>query len=196
MNRILTISAAISLFLFAARAVESGALAYSGDAPVSDALPDSELALTSDALPHSDPMPAVPAAGAGEVVAKTLFSDGSTNTWTQADLIAALQLVNRKYHLDCKSPSGRLAWHGKIVAQIVDTNREVKIERHADGKEFTFKWRNRKAADSAKEQLIRLKKIKKRTMTTNGVPAALAAARQRIGETTTSNVTVRIEAGK
>lgn len=127
------------------------------------------------------------------VVAKTLFSDGSTNTWTQADLIAALQLMNRKYHRDCESQSGRAAWHGKLVAQIVDTNREVKIERHADGKEFTFRWRNRKAADSAKSQLA---KLKKRTMTTNGVPAALAAARQRIGETTTSNVTVRIKAGK
>ena len=132
-------------------------------------------------------------ATADEVVAKTLFSDGSTNTWTQADLIAALQLMNRKYHRDCESQSGRAAWHGKLVAQIVDTNREVKIERHADGKEFTFRWHNRKAADSAKSQLA---KLKKRTMTTNGVPAALAAARQRIGETTTSNVTVRIEAGK
>ena len=192
MNKLLTIGAAISLFLFAARAVESGALAYSGDAQVSDALPDSELALTSDALPHSDPMPAVPTAGAGEVVAKTLFSDGSTNTWTQADLVAALQLLNRKYHRDCESQSGRAAWHGKLVAQIVDTNREVKIERHADGKEFTFRWHNRKAADSVKSQLA---KLKKRTMTTNGVPVALAAARQRIGEPV-SNVTVRIEAGK
>lgn len=127
-----------------------------------------------------------------DVVVSTLFSDGSTNTWTQADLVAALQLMNRKYHRDCESASGRAAWHGKLVAQIVDTNREVKIERHADGKEFTFKWRNRKAAEAVKKQLA---KLPKRTMTTNGVPAALAAARQRIGEPV-SNVTVRIEAGK
>jgi hypothetical protein len=138
-------------------------------------------------------MPAVPTAGAGEVVAKTLFSDGSTNAWTQADLIAALQLMNRKYHRDCEKPEGRKAWHGKLVGESVDTNTLTKVERYEDGSIFTFPARIVKAADSAKAQLAELPK---RTMTTNGVPAALAAARQRIGETTTSNVTVRIEAGK
>lgn len=53
-----------------------------------------------------------------------------------------------------------------------------------------------RADDPATIDGHKVARLKKRTMTTNGVPAALAAARQRIGETTTSNVTVRIEAGK
>lgn len=89
-----------------------------------------------------DASPAVAAPSAtspdSPIVAQTLFSDGSTNTWTQADLIAALQLMNRKYHRDVETPSGRNAWHGALVAQVVDTNRLVKIERYADGTEFEF----------------------------------------------------------
>ena len=75
-----------------------------------------------------------------QVVAQTLFSDGTTNTWTQADLIAALQLINRKYHRDCERGDGRKAWHGKLMLQTVVTNGEtlVKTERHEDGTEFTF----------------------------------------------------------
>ena len=130
---------------------------------------------------------------ADEIVAQTLFSDGSTNTWTQADLIAALQLMNRKYHRDCEKPEGRKAWHGKLVAENIDTNTLTKVERYADGTEFTFPATIRTAQDSVNAYNA---KLKKRTMTTNGVPAALAAARQRIGDTTVSNVTVRIEAGK
>ncbi len=137
-------------------------------------------------------MPTQNTATADEVVAQTLFSDGSTNTWTQADLIAALQLMNRKYHRDCEKPEGREAWHGKLVGESVDTNTLTKVECYEDGLTFTFPARIVKPADSAKAQLA---KLKKRTMTTNGVPAALAAARQKIGEPV-SNVTVRIEAGK
>ena len=79
-------------------------------------------------------------AGDSPVVAQTLFSDGRTNTWTQADLIAALQLVNRKYHRDCESPGGRNAWHGKLVGQTVSTNGTtlVKTEQHEDGAVFRF----------------------------------------------------------
>ena len=40
------------------------------------------------------------AALADEVVATTLLADGSTNTWTQADLRDALGLMNRMYHRD------------------------------------------------------------------------------------------------
>lgn len=71
-------------------------------------------------------------------IVTTLLADGSTNTWTQADLIAALQLMNRKYHRDVETPDGRKSWHGALVAQIVDTNALVKIERYADGTEFAF----------------------------------------------------------
>ena len=129
-----------------------------------------------------------------DVVVSTLFSDGSTNAWTQADLVAALQLLNRKYHRDCESPSGRAAWHGKLVKQVVDTNNEVKVERYADGKEFTFRYRVRRPADAAKAYQANLP----RRAVTNGVPVALARARERQAEnaSTTNVVTVTVEAGK
>ena len=129
---------------------------------------------------------------ADEVVLTTLFADGSTNTWTRADLVAALQLLNRRYHRDVSTASGREAWHGKKIAESVDTNTLTKVTRYEDGTSFTDAARIVTPADSA--QAYRAK-LQKRTLTTNGVPAALAAARQRIGEPV-SNVTVRIEAGK
>ena len=46
------------------------------------------------------------------VVATTLLADGSTNTWTQADLQAALGLMNRMYHRDMGTDAGRAKWHG------------------------------------------------------------------------------------
>ena len=63
-----------------------------------------------------------------EVVAATLFEDGTTNVWTAADLQAALGLLNRKYHREVRRPDGRRAWHGELVRQVIDTNNLQKIE--------------------------------------------------------------------
>ncbi len=111
-------------------------------------------------------------------VATTLFSDGSTNVWTQADLLAALQLMNRKYHREVETPSGRVAWHGRLVSQIVDTNACVKTEIYADGTRFEFPF----------EPVAPAKKPKT-TLNANGVPPALAEARaRRAAEKATTNV--------
>lgn len=129
-----------------------------------------------------------------QVVAQTLFSDGSTNTWTQADLIAALQLINRKYHRDCERGNGRLAWHGKLMLQTVVTNGEtlVKTERHEDGTEFTFEAPYVPPAVAVSNANERLK-----TTLVKGVPKALAQARlRRLQEKTTTNtVSVTVTAG-
>lgn len=111
----------------------------------------------------------------------TLLSDGSTNTWSQADLVAALQLINRKYHRDVETPAGRRKWHGALVMQTIDTNRLVKIERYADGTEFEFPFEPPKPKTPAP------------TKSAN-VPARLAEARaRRAAETATTNtVTVVI----
>ncbi len=61
-------------------------------------------------------------ASADEVVMTTQYADGSTNTWTQGDLQAALGLMNRKYHRDMGTESGRTAWHGKRLGQYLVTN--------------------------------------------------------------------------
>ena len=71
-------------------------------------------------------------------IIETLNIDGSTNTWTHADLIQALGLMNRKFHRDVATPNGRVAWHGRLVSQIIDTNRLVKIETYADGSSYEF----------------------------------------------------------
>ena len=126
------------------------------------------------------------------VVAMTLLSDGSTNTWTQADLIAALQLMNRKYHRDVDTPSGRLAWHGKLVSQSIDTNALTKTETYADGTTFTFPFQQNTPAQNVAAANARLKTTMKR-----GVPAALAQARERreAEKATTNVVTVTVTAG-
>ena len=115
-------------------------------------------------------------------IVTTLFDDGSTNTWTQADLVAALQLMNRKYHRDVETPGGRTAWHGKLVMQEIDTNRLVKIERYADGTEFEFPFEPPKPKTPAP------------TKSAN-VPARLAAARARRAaeRETTNTVTVVVK---
>lgn len=129
----------------------------------------------------------------GQVVATTLFSDGSTNTWTQADLVAALQLINRKYHRDCERHDGRQAWHGRIRQEVITTNGEdlVKTEIHEDGQQFTFRSRYIPPAVSVSNGNARLS-----TTMTRGVPKSLAKARLRRAQekNTVSNVTIAVEA--
>lgn len=76
------------------------------------------------------------------IVATTLLADGSTNTWTQADLQAALGLMNRMYHRDMGTAAGRAKWHGDRIGQYIlptgETNsvgREVfvRVDLYADG---------------------------------------------------------------
>ena len=59
------------------------------------------------------------AAIADEVVATTLLADGSTNTWTQADLRDALGLMNRMYHRDMVTDAGRRRWHGERIGEYL-----------------------------------------------------------------------------
>ncbi len=77
----------------------------------------------------------------GEIVAETLFEDGTTNTWTQADLTGALGLMNRKYHRDIKTESGRMKWHGKRMGQYLlaaENGKECLVMLYEDG----FAWTN------------------------------------------------------
>ena len=64
------------------------------------------------------------------VVLVTSLSDGSTNPWTQVDLIDALGMVNRKYHRDMATDQGRRRWHGDIVPE------KCTIVTSSDGKKF------------------------------------------------------------
>ncbi len=53
------------------------------------------------------------------VVAATVRADGSTNTWTQADLQAALGLMNRMYWRDQETDAGRRKWHGERIGEYL-----------------------------------------------------------------------------
>ena len=120
----------------------------------------------------------------------TTNADGSTNSWTMADLVTALQLMNRKYHRDVATESGRVSWHGRLVSQEVDTNALVKVSTYADGTEFRDPWTTITASSSAAAKAAAL------SVTTNGIPARLAAARLRRAteKAAQSNVTVIVQA--
>ena len=121
------------------------------------------------------------------VVFKTLYSDGKTNTWTQADLVEALGLLNRKYHRDCESLSGRQAWHGRLKKQIINTNDLTRTEVYEDGKTFTQRWK-------LVTPIMAVSNANKRVMiSTNGIPAKLAAARlRRQQEKATTNIVTTV----
>ena len=122
-----------------------------------------------------------------KAVFTTLKSDGSTNVWTQADLVAALGLLNRKYHRDCETSTGRRAWHGKLKKEIVNTNDLTKTEIYEDGTSFSLPAKiitPSKAVAAAN---------KNRLANTNGIPARLAQARLlRAQEKATTNVVEKV----
>ena len=113
--------------------------------------------------------------------------------WTAADVADAIRSLRGLYLRDNSTKEGRVRWHGKVVTTSVDTNTLVRTTIHEDGETFQDPAKVKTPLDTAKAQLA---KLPKRTMTTNGVPAALAAARKRIGDAAVSNVTVRISAGQ
>ena len=110
------------------------------------------------------------------ILAETLSLSGATNTWTQADLIAALQLMNRKYHRDVdNSLAGRQAWHGKLIAQEIDEENEIKISTYEDGTQFIDKFTIQSPAREVEKSNSQLP----RTLNTRGIPPALQEARVR-----------------
>jgi hypothetical protein len=121
------------------------------------------------------------------VVFTTLYSDGKPNAWTQEDLVEALGLLNRKYHRDCETPSGRKAWHGRLKKEIINTNDLTRTEVYEDGKTFTAKWKLVTPA-------VAVSNANKRVMlSTNGIPAKLAAARlRRQQEKATTNIVTTV----
>ena len=79
---------------------------------------------------------------ADEVVATTLRADGMTNTWTMAELQAALGLMNRMYKREIDSDAGRRRWHGERIGEYIlptgETNTAgraimVRVDLYQDG---------------------------------------------------------------
>lgn len=137
------------------------------------------------------------------VVLSTLYSDGTTNTWSEADLKDALGLMNRKYHRDMKTESGRRAWHGEKLSQYLLTNETTKaiymVTLYADGYAHTalskpVRPKDPEAVLKAKlEAAARAEEIRASWERAN-LPPEIAALRQAQRDAAkTNSVTVVIE---
>ncbi len=105
----------------------------------------------------------VVSAVAGDAIVETIRIDGSTNTWTAAELSDALGLMNRKYWRDMQTASGRVSWHGRCVKQKLYADLKILEEVYEDG----FRWTNTiKQAGSGlktkKDMPARLKALQER----------------------------------
>ena len=140
----------------------------------------------------------------GAPVAATLREDGSTNTWTQADLQDALGLMNRKYWRDMQSDAGRRAWHGQRMGQFVLTNgtQLIRVDVYKDGYIATntpTRARSRlldpEAAAKAKAEAERQAAEARAAWERANLPPDLAALREAQRQAASTNeVTVSVEA--
>ena len=122
--------------------------------------------------------PVAAARAAAPVVAETLLADGTTNTWTQADLVDALGILNRRYRRDIETEAGRREWHGRETAQTLVTNasgRLVMRRTYADGFTFDDEARRPTARRAASNIAARVRA----SLPASGVPPRLAALRTR-----------------
>lgn len=134
------------------------------------------------------------AQAAAPVVAETLLADGTTNTWTQADLVAALGLLNRRYRRDIETEAGRREWHGRETAQTLVTNaagRLVMRRTYADGFTFDDEARRPTARRAASNIAARVRA----SLPASGVPPRLAALRTRAAAAVASETNVTVTAG-
>lgn len=136
------------------------------------------------------------------VIASTLRADGSTNTWTQADLQDALGLMNRMYWRDMANDTGRRRWHGDRLGQYVLTNGTdlIRIDLYADGfvstqnaMKVSSAIHDPEAALKAKEEArIRAEEMRRAWEQANLPPelAAIREAQRQAAGTQTVNVVV------
>ena len=142
-------------------------------------------------------------AAQSNILVQTLYENGATNTWSEADLKDALGLMNRKYHRDMKTESGRRAWHGEKLNQYLLTNDTTKIiymvTLYADGYTHTalskpVRPKDPEAALKAKlEAAARAEEVRAAWERAN-LPPEIAALRQaQRAAAKTNSVTVVIE---
>lgn len=136
--------------------------------------------------------PVAAARAAAPVVAETLLADGTTNTWTQSDLVYALGILNRRYRRDIETEAGRREWHGRETAQTLVTNAAGRLamrRTYADGFTFYDEARRPTARRAASNIAARVRA----SLPASGVPPRLAALRKRAASAAVdaeTNVTV------
>lgn len=87
---------------------------------------------------------------------------------------------------DLKSESGRIKWHGPIVARGVDLDTLTATFTHQDGYVFTVTFSKPNLVEEVKKANARLPK----PPMLKGIPAALAAARERRYQEQTNGVQI------
>ena len=138
--------------------------------------------------------PVAAAQATSPVVVETLLADGTTNAWTQADLVDALGLLNRRYRRDIATESGRRAWHGRETAQALVTNAAGRLalrRTYADG----FTYDDEARATTARRAASNIAARVRASLPVNGVPPRLAARRAEAAAnagTVETNVTVTV----
>ena len=86
----------------------------------------------------------------------------------------AMRLNMVKYDMDMRSQTGRRNWHGRLVSEEIHTNELAKVEVYSNEVSGAV-WRYRLPFKP-----VELKKTSRKvTYSTNGIPARLAAARER-----------------
>lgn len=93
-----------------------------------------------------------------QVLFETTLEDGSINQWTKKDAVDAAELLNRKYHRDMKTHSGRSWWHGEAKS-FVNTNECINVTVYEDGYAVTSKWQR---VESVIEKNQRIEESKER----------------------------------
>jgi len=109
--------------------------------------------------------------------------------WSASDVADAIRSLRGLYLRDNATKEGRKRWHGKIISTSVDTNAMTQTTVYESGEVFV---------DPAKVVTPAASNARLKTVMTNGVPAALAAARTRRAAEVTqgvSNVTQTVTAG-
>ena len=137
------------------------------------------------------------------IVLETLYENGTTNAWSQADLKDALGLMNRKYHRDMKTESGRRAWHGEKLNQYLLTNDTTKIiymvTLYADGYTHTalskpVRPKDPEAALKAKLEAAGRAEAVRAAWERANLPPEIAALRQAQRDAAETNtITVKME---
>lgn len=129
------------------------------------------------------------------VFAEMRLDDGTTKVWTNsARLDYMMELIERRYCRDIETQQGRVAWHGREVAQTVATNaagRLVMRRAYADGFTFDDEARGLTPREAASNAVRRVRA----SLPTNGVPKGLARRRAQAAaraEPSVTNVTVTV----
>lgn len=110
------------------------------------------------------------------------------NATVASQFLHAMQLNMTKYDMDMRTDSGRRAWHGRMIREVVDTNALTKVQVYSNDVTGAI-WKYRMPFKPVGVKVY----PSQRVAHTNGVPSRLAEARiRRAAEVNNGPVTTNI----